>query len=343
MEKHSNHEDYYKEYDKAGYQFGPNFRQLLNVWSKPNESVAEIRVPKSLVDTLPLYHFHPAVLDACFHALKGAQVIPEGSRASQNFYLPSSIRRVQRYGDILPDKLWAHALVTFDDGESVVADIIVMDEDGQRVADVLGFCVERIDQKDEEIEAVNNSFYEFSWEPKRLKGSRVREKITFTNFDDVIEEVDNKKNERYERYNLASYYKEFVQEVDALARHCFESSLKELGWDPDPGSVYTTGKIIEELGISRDHERLVSAQLKALSIEGPLEELDQGEWRIIRCIKNIDVVQGLNDLGMKHPDLKADLDLYHLVWPRLTEVLSGETDALEVLFPKGSSEVLESF
>ena len=214
-------------------------------------------MPESLVDTLSDYHFHPAVLDACFHALKGAQVIPEGSRAGQKFYLPSSIRRVQRYGNVLPDKLWAHALVTFDDGESVVADIIVMDEEGKRVADVLGFCVERIDQKDEEIEAINNSFYEFSWEPKRLKGSRVREKIAFTNFDHVIEEVDAENNERYERYNLASYYNKFVQEVDTLAQLCFESSLKELGWNPDPDSVYTTGQIIEELGISLDHERFV--------------------------------------------------------------------------------------
>ena len=128
-----------------------------------------------------------------------------------------------------------------------------------------------------------------------------------------------------------------------MARLCFESSLKELGWHPDPGSIYTTGNIIEELGISLDHERLVAAQLKALSVEGPLEELGQGEWRIVRGIDSIDVAQQLDNLRMKHPDLKADLDLYHLVWPRITEVLSGEADALEVLFPKGSSELLESF
>ena len=296
MEKHSTHEDYYKEYDKAGYQFGPNFRQLLNVWSKPNESVAEIQVPPAIVNTLSNYHFHPAVLDACFHALKGAQVIPEGSRPSQNFYLPSSIRRVHLYKDSLPDKLWAHATVTFDDGESVIADIIVMNGEGQRVADVLGFCVERIDQKDEEIESINNSFYEFSWEPKRLRGSRVEGKIAFSNFDQILEEVNAGKNERYERYDLAIYYKDFIQEVDSLARHCFESSLMQLGWNPDCGSIYTTSKIIEELGISLEHERLVMAQLKALSVEGPLEELGQGEWRIIREVRGIDVTQELDHL-----------------------------------------------
>ena len=61
-------------------------------------------------------------------------------------------------------------VITFDNGESVIADIIVMSGDGQRVADVLGFCVERIDQKDEEIEAINNSFYEFSLGAKAIKG-----------------------------------------------------------------------------------------------------------------------------------------------------------------------------
>ena len=81
-----------------------------------------------------------------------------------------------------------------------------------------------------------------------------------------------------------------------MAQLCFESSLKELGWNPDPDSVYTTGQIIEELGISLDHERLVEAQLKALSVEGPLEELGQGEWRVIRCMNSIDVVRQLYDL-----------------------------------------------
>ena len=66
-------------------------------------------------------------------------------------------------------------------------------------------------------EAINNSFYEFSWEPKRLKGSRVGSKIAFTNFNQIIEEVNAGKDERYERYDLATYYKDFIQEVDSLA------------------------------------------------------------------------------------------------------------------------------
>ena len=101
---------------------------------------------------------------------------------------------------------------------------------------------------------------------------------------------------------------------------CFENSLMQLGWNPDCGSIYTTSKIIEKLGISLEHERLVAAQLKALSVEGPLEELGQGEWRIIREVRGIDVTQELDHLRMKYPTQGADLDLYQLVWPRCVSI-----------------------
>ena len=66
-------------------------------------------MPEAIAESAPKYHFQPAVLDACFHALKGAQVIPEGTKASEAFYLPAAIRRVHLYRDRAPDRLWAHA------------------------------------------------------------------------------------------------------------------------------------------------------------------------------------------------------------------------------------------
>ncbi|MCP4847493.1 MAG: amino acid adenylation domain-containing protein [Verrucomicrobiaceae bacterium] len=343
MEKHADHEQYYEEYRDAGYQFGPNFSQVTNIWSRPNESVAEITVPDEVAQTVADYHFQPAVLDACFHALKGAQVIPDGAKASENFFLPAAIRRVHLYRERPPGRFWVHAAITFDDNESVLSDIFVYDEDGERVADILGFRIDRVEQKDEEAEAIENSFYEFRWEAKRLRGSRVSGDPGFEPPEEIAASVNEGLEERYERHKLASYLGDFASRVDSLACRCVEEAYKKLGWSLKVGEDFATGELFESLGIVPEHHRLAVAQLKALVIDGVLENRDDGQWKLVREFAVTDVIDELAGLRADYPEYAADLDLYDMAWPRLAEVLSGDTDPLEVLFPGGSSEKLEAF
>ena len=69
------HERYYAEFAAAGYQFGPRFQHVENVWRRRG-GVSQDRRPDDVVKTVGHYHFHPAVLDACFHIFKGVQDIP---------------------------------------------------------------------------------------------------------------------------------------------------------------------------------------------------------------------------------------------------------------------------
>ncbi|MFP6873560.1 MAG: amino acid adenylation domain-containing protein [Verrucomicrobiales bacterium] len=343
METHATHEQYYDEYRDAGYQFGPNFSQLTNIWSKPNESVAEITVPDEVAQTAADYHFHPAVLDACFHALKGAQVIADGAKASENFYLPAAIRRVHLYRDRPPGRFWVHVVITFDDHESVVSDIIAYDDNGERVADILGFRIDRVEQKDEQTEALENSFYEFRWQAKRLRGSRVSGEPGFETPAKIAASVNEGLDERYQRHKLATYIGDFGSRVDSLACRCVEEAYKELGWSLQVGEVFTTGPLLEDLGIVPEHHRLAAAQLKALVTDGVLEKLDDAQWKVAREFAVTDVAGELAGLREDYPEYAADLDLYDMAWPRLAEVLCGDTDPLEILFPGGSSEKLEAF
>ena len=343
MEKHATHAQYYEEYRDAGYQFGPNFSQVTNIWSRPNESIAEITVPDEVAQTVADYHFQPAVLDACFHALKGAQVIPDGAKASENFYLPAAIHRVHLYRDRPPGRFWVHAAITFDDNESVLSDIFVYDEDGERVADILGFRIDRVEQKNEEAEAIENSFYEFRWEAKRLRGSRVSGEPGFEAPEKIAALVNEGIEERFERYKLANYLEDFASRVDSLACRCVEEAYKALGWSLHVGEVFTTGSLLNALGIVPEHHRLAVAQLKALVADGVLENLDDEQWKVALEFSVTDVIAELGGLRVDYPEYAADLDLYDMAWPRLAEVLCGDTDPLEVLFPGGSSEKLEAF
>ena len=79
--------------------------------------------------------------------------------------------------------------ITFDDRESVICDIIVTDDEGERVADILGFRVDRAAQKDEDAEALDNSFYQFEWSSSRpVPGSRTEGKPGFAEPNQIAEQ-----------------------------------------------------------------------------------------------------------------------------------------------------------
>ena len=46
LPEYLSHEDYYRDMVAAGYQFGPNFKLLQNVWRKTGEMLGEIVVPE---------------------------------------------------------------------------------------------------------------------------------------------------------------------------------------------------------------------------------------------------------------------------------------------------------
>lgn len=166
---HFDHDRYYAEFAAAGYQFGPNFQHLQNVWRTQGEALAEIVVPEPVLKTVEQYHFHPAVLDACFHIFRGVQVVPPDALPKDSFYLPQAIRRIRLECDKPPAHLWAHARLVTDDGHSLVSDIHVYDDQGRQVAEILGFRADHVEQK-QSADDVDNCYYQFSWDHCRLPG-----------------------------------------------------------------------------------------------------------------------------------------------------------------------------
>lgn len=162
------HERYYAELHALGYQFGPDFSEIQRVWRVPGESLVEIAVPENLTESARDYRFHPAVLDACFQATHGARDFSEDVAATDFFYLPESIRRIQLYRDKLPSRIWAHARQRHDDGKSIASDILVYDDQGQRLADILGFRVAKVKHKPA-ADDIENCLYQFNWEPRQCR------------------------------------------------------------------------------------------------------------------------------------------------------------------------------
>lgn len=161
------HEQLYTELGLMGYQFGPVFSQIEQVACQPGESLAKIVVPEPIVESATGYRFHPAILDACFQATHGTREVITDMVVPDFFFLPESIRRVQLYQANLPAELWAHAKLRQRDSKSIVCDVFVYDERGNRVADVLGFRAAQVDQR-RNSDGSEAGLYQFRWEESPL-------------------------------------------------------------------------------------------------------------------------------------------------------------------------------
>ena len=337
MERHFDHEEYYSDYADAGYQFGPNFQHLQNVWRRPHESIAEIVAPEGVVKSLAGYRFHPAILDAVFHAVKGAQIIPDDAKGTDYFYLPAAIGRIRVFREPIPSTLWAHASIYFDDGESLISNIFVYDADQEPVAEVIGFRVDRVEQKDEKQEQLDNSFYQFRWESRRLKGSRVSGSPGLTPIPSVVSRVMAEMPKIYHQYGLGRYYEGFESRVDAAVAQSIINSFLDLGWAPEAGDRVELDGFMRDLGILDIHRRLTRSHLNSLAEQGWLRVEGSDAWVVVEPIFEVGVDEELDSLCREFPEFASEARLQQVTGPVLAGVLTGNADPVELLFPSGKS------
>ena len=86
------------------------------------------------------------------------------------FFLPTFIHRIQIGVEQVPTRLFAHVRSTMDGNDSVTADVAIYDEGGNSVGEMLGYRAQRVQQK-QSAGDLSNSYYQFRWEPRRLKGT----------------------------------------------------------------------------------------------------------------------------------------------------------------------------
>ncbi|MDH4410932.1 MAG: SDR family NAD(P)-dependent oxidoreductase, partial [Verrucomicrobiales bacterium] len=342
LPRHFTHEEYYEDYEEAGYQFRPLFQHLQNVWRKDGEALAEIVAPEGLKDTIPDHHFHPAVLDACFHTVKGGQVIPDGALATDYFYLPAAIRSIRLYTDKPPLRLWGHAKVNSDnDREYIIADIKVYDDGGSLVAEVYGFRADRVEQS--KADDLEKCLYQASWEPLLLKGTRISGPAQLPAPADLVKAANEGLQSLYDARGLANHYGKFLPAMEELSRQFIVNAYLDLGWQPKIGDRVTVSEHMRSLMIADHHRKLVYGQLTALSEGGFLKSVGEEEWEVIEVPVREEALKWVDRLAKQMPEFSSEAELQLLAGPNLAGVLCGEKDPIEVLFPGGSSRVMERF
>ncbi len=129
-------------------EFGSRWASLSVVRFAPNEALIELNFPGDITEELSTLRLHPALVDM---ATAGAQVIINGHRALEEFYVPVGYRRIRMHG-VFPSQSFSHVVLSHSglkahdnaSGDSVEFDILVANSVGSVFLSIEGFRMQRL-------------------------------------------------------------------------------------------------------------------------------------------------------------------------------------------------------
>ena len=156
--------EFYQQLHERGFNYGPAFQGIDQLWQGEGRALGLIRLPKTAVSPEDTYTVHPALLDAALQVM-GAAITPDNTG---KIYLPMSLAECYLHGTP-GDSIWSYVVMRPDSEAMPVADLYLFDETGQPVAEIIGLCLKRLNPAAlQRLTDLDDWFYKVQWEPQNL-------------------------------------------------------------------------------------------------------------------------------------------------------------------------------
>jgi acyl transferase domain-containing protein/acyl carrier protein/2-polyprenyl-3-methyl-5-hydroxy-6-metoxy-1,4-benzoquinol methylase len=331
-------EECYARLKAAQLDYGPTFQGIQRIWLGEGEALARIRLPEAVQHEAVEYVCHPALLDACFQVPLGAATI-----RNEGVHLPVALDqfRLVSAGEPFPTTVWTHSRVIARDAGSVRIDLGVFDDAGRALIELRGLrCQSIAGTREADTLRPDEWLYASRWLQQPLPGlntppvpteilpgtgeilSAVRPEV-----DRLVKLLDRDRSQRA--------FRSCQQEL--LLAYLVEG-MGRLGLAWRPGRRQDA----EEFGVVPEQRNLLGLVLQYLEASGLLRR-EGSQWEVagVPEVRPSGAIwrEGLT----KVPGHLAELTLLATCWSRLAEMLRGEVQPLNLLYPSGSAGPLESF
>jgi len=320
----------YENYKNTGFGLGDYFQGIQQIWLGDREAIAEI-APTLLKEEVDDYLLHPVIIDACFQMIAAAALM-------QKTYLPAYINRVRLYRS--PGaRVWAYGLVKEHNDLHIKGDIIMLDDEGNIVGEINGMCLESLAKVQDSFTEKVDYLYQYQWELKARSGQKLPRQPGdyLPSPQQIADSLQLQVKELSEQGKRQHYYKVVKPELDTLSVAYVVRALNRLGLKELENLEKTTETLAEQLGVVPQHRRLLARMLEMLKQEGAVEQASC----LLPVLEETGKMPVLRECLAKYPAYTAELMLLERWGDKLAEVLRGEAEPLEQIFPEGSLTRLE--
>jgi acyl transferase domain-containing protein len=355
-------DEHYRGFERRGIAFGPAFRGVARLWRGADEALGQIQLPATLAAEANAYHFHPALLDACWQVFGATWSAPtdpspnghacETSIGELDTYMPVGLEGFRFYRPP-GDRLWSHARLrpappapTGDGRETITGDLRLYDESGRLVAEAEGLTAKRAtrDALHRALRAAGaperwrDWLYEIVWRA-RPHPSRAAEQLPASNDQIALTELSERLQPRVAElaaHNGLTGSAELLPQLDALSVAYALLAFEKLGYAFTMSQRVTVDVLAQVAGIAGQHHALLRRILGVLAEEGIL--LPEGDGWVVAAVPTASDPQArLTALAQRYPAYAGEIDLFGRCVANLAEVLRGELEPLQLLFPPNAA------
>ncbi|MGD0739971.1 MAG: SDR family NAD(P)-dependent oxidoreductase [Terracidiphilus sp.] len=306
-------EEFYARMEERSIHYGPKFRRIQSLWSANRESLAFITTEG--LEDFSGYSAHPALLDACFHALAAAVDSDSETAFAGRLLLPAQIGEFRFYSP-LGNRFWATCKITEVRESGVSVDLQIIDEDGNICLEVRDFRARMVDPTEHGIsDSIDQWIYDFRWEPMALDAVASSSMAQVSGHLPAGADLD-----------------EFRSHADALSAK--------------------TGWYLYYEKVQRRLNELAAAYIAEAAFS---REATTGEgWRPLLAKQCLEILERFGppradaatlaaELLRDFPAHQLDIDILRRCGPRLADVVAGRAGGRDVLFTGEGYALLQQF
>ncbi|MBW4594596.1 MAG: SDR family NAD(P)-dependent oxidoreductase [Brasilonema angustatum HA4187-MV1] len=326
-------------YQKMQVYYGPDLRNIQQLWQGEAEALAEIKLQSVYISEVKNYQLHPALLDACFQVVFALLYQNE---SLDDPFVPVGCQQLKVYRTQV-DHVWSHVKLhpTKElQQTNRTADLDLIAPDGELIASVQGLQFKRASRQ-ALLGSLQTNWkdwlYQIEWQAKSNQNSpspiqnwrlgRGEDKKEFhQNILDlsVAKLIPSSSLDEIEKNTL-------LTEIENFSISYVLDAFEKMSFHLSPKMQFSVEEITRKLGVLEPHRRLLERLLEMLSEVGILAK-NNGIWQVISTPES-QKLPSLPDLLRQYPHLIAELTLLERCGTKLAEVLQGKCDPLQLLFP----------
>lgn len=224
MSRRISSDRFYELMRSCGLHYGPLFQVVGELQSGDGQSLTRLNLAEELKKQLDAYVLHPAILDGCLQSIAGV-VSDDSSEDQADLFLPVHAERVTVDRKLPDGDLWVHCRLTGHQTEtdSFQADIDLLDEQGVRVAAIVGARVQRLSkQRQRRSSEDRNLLYQMRWQvapvdtDESAATTSARHWLLLADSSELATELADRLLQRGDSVALMRRGDEFVREASAM-------------------------------------------------------------------------------------------------------------------------------
>ncbi len=179
---------------------------------------------------------------------------------------------------------------------------------------------------------IDRLLYEVVWQADARPGAAASQDAP--EIKQIAERLHSRVAELSARLDMAQYGR-MLPELDALCTAYIVAALRKLGYALTRGQQLGVDMLLARLGDAERHRRLIGRLLQILHEDGLLQPAGAG-WSVTRTPAVADPDQQWEALMRAYPAMSAEITLTGRCARQLSDVLRGDVDPLQLLFPGGT-------